>query len=163
MSAYRRPLACCPVFPNARGREKVLKMDGAFAPRVLRFDGPCGPKGCGIAAFGGDEYILLPGAAKTVQPPFRARKMHPFCLLAATSSLEGQILAALCLELLMSAEAESRANFPPSEKSPQGNRDAFPSGEARLYGFSRRRQAAYKIYCRSNGNPQPSGQRPVKP
>ena len=31
-------------------------MDGAFAPRVLRFDGPCGPKGCGIAAFGGDEY-----------------------------------------------------------------------------------------------------------
>ena len=87
-------------------------MDGAFAPRVLRFDGPCGPKGCGIAAFGGDEYILLPGAAKTVQPPFRAGKMHPFCRLAATSSPEGQILAALCLELLMSAEAESRANFP---------------------------------------------------
>ena len=50
--------------------------------------------------------------SETVQLPFRAREMHPFCRLAATSSPEGQILAALCLELLMSAEAESRANFP---------------------------------------------------
>ena len=30
---------------------------GLPAPRVLKFDGPLGPKGCGIAAFGGDEYI----------------------------------------------------------------------------------------------------------
>ena len=42
--------------PGRKGGGKILKMDGAFAPRVLRFDGPFGPKGCGIAAFGGDEY-----------------------------------------------------------------------------------------------------------
>ena len=29
--------------------EKVLKIDGAFAPRVLRFDTACGCEGCGIA------------------------------------------------------------------------------------------------------------------
>jgi hypothetical protein len=29
--------------------ERVLKMDGAFAPRVLRFDTACGCEGCGIA------------------------------------------------------------------------------------------------------------------
>ena len=30
-----------------RGKEKVLKMDGAFAPRVLKFDTACGCEGCG--------------------------------------------------------------------------------------------------------------------
>ena len=42
-----------PVFPDARG--KVLKIDGAFAPKVLRFDGPLG-RGLWIAAFGGYAY-----------------------------------------------------------------------------------------------------------
>ena len=27
--------------------EKVLKIDGAFAPKVLRFDGALGAEGCG--------------------------------------------------------------------------------------------------------------------
>ena len=30
-------------------RKKVLKIDGAFAPRVLRFDSGCAAEGCGIA------------------------------------------------------------------------------------------------------------------
>ena len=33
------------VFPDARGR--VLKIDGAFAPKVLRGDTACGCEGCG--------------------------------------------------------------------------------------------------------------------
>ena len=48
-------------------------MDGAFAPKVLKMDKPCGLEGCGIAAFSGDEYIV-----KTTQPPWRAREMHPY-------------------------------------------------------------------------------------
>ena len=35
--------------PGRKGVEKVLKMDGAFAPRGLRFDTACGCEGCGIA------------------------------------------------------------------------------------------------------------------
>ena len=34
--------------PGRKG-EKVLKIDGAFAPRVRRFDTACGCEGCGIA------------------------------------------------------------------------------------------------------------------
>ena len=49
---------------------------------------------------------------KTVKPPWRAMEMHPFCRLSATSSPEGQILAALCFEVLMRPKAEQRANFP---------------------------------------------------
>ena len=33
------------VFPKARG--KVLKIDGAFAPKVLKLDTACGCEGCG--------------------------------------------------------------------------------------------------------------------
>ena len=36
------------VLPKAR-EKKVLKIDGAFAPRVLRFDIGCVAEGCGIA------------------------------------------------------------------------------------------------------------------
>lgn len=37
LSADRLPLGC---IPKRKGREKVLKIDGAFAPKVLRFDSP---------------------------------------------------------------------------------------------------------------------------
>ena len=36
---------------------KVLKFDGAIAPRVLKFDSGFAAEGCGIDAFGVDEYI----------------------------------------------------------------------------------------------------------
>ena len=56
--ASRRPGSMVPAlraepwaFPTeqagSEGREKVLKIDGAFAPRVLRFDSPFGAEGCG--------------------------------------------------------------------------------------------------------------------
>ena len=35
--------------------KKVLKIDGAFAPRVLKFDSGCAAEGCGIA-LSGDEF-----------------------------------------------------------------------------------------------------------
>jgi len=39
--------------PGSEG--KVLKIDRPLGRRVLRIDGPWG-RGCGIAAFGGDEF-----------------------------------------------------------------------------------------------------------
>ena len=51
------------------------------------------------------------------QTALRAMEMHPFCRLSATSSPEGQILAALCFEVLMRPKAEQRANFPLRGKS----------------------------------------------
>ena len=49
------PLAA-PVPPTERagseGREKVLKIDGAFAPRVLKFDSGCTAEGYGSALSG---------------------------------------------------------------------------------------------------------------
>ena len=79
-----------------------------------------------IAAAGSciHESKRVQGASmdKTVQPPWRAGKNKQTALTgvgnapllppAAASSPEGQILAALCLEGLMSTEAERRANFP---------------------------------------------------
>ena len=76
---------------------------------------------------------------KTSRPPCRALEMHPFCRLSAASlhgkasheifsrlpapykfrslaTPEGEILAALCLDVLMSSEAEWRANFPLRER-----------------------------------------------
>ena len=79
-----------------------------------------------IAAAGSciHESKRVQGASmdKTVQPPWRAGKNKQTALTgvgnapllppAAASSPEGQILAGLCLEGLMSTEAERRANFP---------------------------------------------------
>ena len=67
------------------------------------------------------------------------------CESSSFATPEGELLAVLCIEVLMSSEAERRANFPLRGKSPQGNRGAFPSGEARLYGFPFR-GAEYKTH-----------------
>ena len=42
-------------FRHALTGVKVLRFDGAPAPKVLRFDSPSGAEGCGIALTG-DEY-----------------------------------------------------------------------------------------------------------
>ena len=72
---------------------------------------------------------------KTSKPPCGRWKCTPFGTFGTTFPPEGELLAVLCIEVLMSSEAERRTNFPLRGKSPQGNRGAFPSGEARLYGF----------------------------
>ena len=139
------------VFLKARG--KVLKIDGAFAPKVLKFDTACGCEGCGgrpagasiNAACGRAPLWWLappPSPAKAVglwmlgngvklslwqqrsenhttglrpwktnQPPC-GRGNAPLLPPAAASPPEGQILVALCFEVLMSPKAERRANFP---------------------------------------------------
>ena len=38
-----------PLAAGATTDKRVLKIDGAFTPRVLRFDTACGCEGCGIA------------------------------------------------------------------------------------------------------------------
>ena len=103
------------------GEEKVLKIDGAFAPRVLRFDSGFAAEGCGIAAFGGDEYICClwyrkpynrpGGRGKTSKPPFRAMEMHPYSRCAGLPP-EGEVLETLCLQVLMKPKANLRANLP---------------------------------------------------
>ena len=71
-------------------------------------------EGCGIAF--GDEYICrlsaaaLPEAAKTEQPRLRRAGNAP--LLPTAPPPEGEVLAALCLEILMSTNATRRADFP---------------------------------------------------
>ena len=57
---------------GSEGREKVLKIDGAFAPRVLRFDSPFGAEGCG----GGwrRKYIRCLSAA--VVDAFKNERRH---------------------------------------------------------------------------------------
>ena len=73
--------------------------------------------------------------------------MHPFCRLSATSSPEGQILAALCFEVLMRPKAEQRANFPLRGKSrAAGIGVHFHAPQARLFGLTCRCKAAYKSH-----------------
>ena len=55
MTAPAAPRVVVAAFGHAFG----VRVDGPGGPkglRVLRFDGACGAEGCGIAAFGGDEY-----------------------------------------------------------------------------------------------------------
>ena len=55
-------------------------------------------------------------------------KCTPFGTFGTTFSPGVELLAVLCIEVLMSSEAGSRADFPLRGKSPQGNRGAFPTG-----------------------------------
>ena len=63
-------------FPTERagseGREKVLKIDGAFAPRVLRFDSPFGAEGCG----GGWRRKYLHCLSAAVVDAFKNERRH---------------------------------------------------------------------------------------
>jgi len=52
----------------------------------------------------------LTGEGKTIQP--RLWRVGNAPLLPTAPPPEGKVLAALCLELLVSLEAERRANFP---------------------------------------------------
>ena len=49
-----------PQTPKGGRVQKVLKIDRYKDRRVLRFDGPCGPEGCGIAAFAAMHFINRP-------------------------------------------------------------------------------------------------------
>ena len=102
----------------AIGHACGVRVDGPKGPKVLRvlkFDGPSA-RGLWYRP-AGDEYICRlsaaapPLAAKTIQPRLRRVEMHPFWCCAPLPP-EGEVLAALCLEMLMSPEAEWRANLP---------------------------------------------------
>ena len=54
---------------------RVLKSDEAIASRVLKFDSGFAAEGCGGAPL---NYRRRPLMIKPLQPPLRARKMHPF-------------------------------------------------------------------------------------
>ena len=124
------------------------RVDGPGGPKVLRvlkFDSGFAAEGCGIALRAMSFICRLTAAGKPynrASPAGNAPLLSP----AATSPPEGEILAALCFEMLMNAEAESRVNFPLRGKwcaapkgvhfyRPTGRLACFPPGEARLYGF----------------------------
>ena len=73
------------------------------------------------------------------------RKCTPFGTFGTTFPPEGELLAVLCIEVLMSSEAGSRANLPLRGKSPQGNRGAFPSGVSPVVRFSIPRSGIIKL------------------
>ena len=93
----------------------------AFGVRVQRGQ-PCGwDRDQGRGAWWRSGWWLNLVAGKTIQPPCGRRENKPTALVArgnapllpsaAASSPEGQILAALCFELLTSSETERRVDF----------------------------------------------------
>lgn len=67
---------------GSEGWEKVLKIDGAFAPRVLGFDGPFGPEGCGGRPFG-RQYNAAYGSKNHTTGLRIGRAIHRKALLCA--------------------------------------------------------------------------------
>ena len=76
------------LYGHALSGVRVLRFDGASAPRVLRFDMACGHEGCG----GRPSRRRGASMIKPLQPPWRAEgkhanraygamEMHPFCRL----------------------------------------------------------------------------------
>ena len=134
---FSQPLFCVESWGNGNCipiGKRVLKIDGAFAPRVLRFDGPLARglwwplRGSIYAAYRRQRCLrqrkpynradarrnapLLPTAplhGKASHEIF-SRLMAP-CKFRSLATPEGEVLAALCLELLVSLEAERRADF----------------------------------------------------
>ena len=101
-----------------------------------------GPSFCRLTVFGGSAAR---GSENQTTAPAARWKCTPLGAIAPLPP-EGEVLAALCLEMLMSSKAEWRANLPLRGKSPQagigvhfyrptGRLACFPPGEARLYGF----------------------------
>ena len=82
----------------------------------------------------------LPMAAKTFTTGLAPAGNAPLLSPAATSSPEGEILAALYFELLMRVKVERRVNFPLRGKSrTAGIGVHFHAPQARLFGFAAER------------------------
>ena len=60
---------------------RVLKFDGAIAPRVLKFDSGSAAEGCG----GASKFIEGAGLYKTFTTVLRARKCNPPLVAGATT------------------------------------------------------------------------------
>ena len=143
---------------SALWARKVLKID---RPSVGRFGGLTALSGLRVmvSPLCGDEYICRLRRQENLYNRASPAGNAPLLSPAATSlhgkasheifsrlpapyksrslaTPEGEILAALCFEMLMNSEAESRANFPLRGKwcaAPKGVH--FHAPKARLYGF----------------------------
>ena len=135
------------VFPKVRGRLYIMK--GAIM--IKPYNRPAGEEKQANRPCGRGNAPLLPPSAAS--PP------------------EGEILAALCFEVLMRPKAEQRANFPLRGKSrAAGIGVHFHAPQARLYGLRCLRQRCRRRRLsppeRSERNPftQPAAQpRPFPP
>ena len=141
-----------PGFSALRAR-KVLKID---RPSVGGFGGLTAAAPLRVVvSTDGDEYICCLRRQENLYNRASPAGNAPLLSPAATSPPEGEILAALCFEMLMNSEAESRANFPLRGKSPQGNRGAFPRAVGAVVRFSIPRSGIIKLIAR-RAIPQPS-------
>ena len=62
---------------RGRSGKRFLRLTGLSGQRVLRFDGGFAAEGCGIAAFGGDEYIVSVTGFALVSPVLHDVEQKP--------------------------------------------------------------------------------------
>ena len=92
-------------------RGRFLGLTGPLGRRVPRFDSAFGAEGGGIA-LSGDEFYMPPygGRENRTTAPAARWKCTPIPLRGLPP--EGEVLAALCLEVLVSTKAKRRVKFP---------------------------------------------------
>ena len=121
---------------------RVLRFDGAFAPRGLKFDSGFAAEGCG-GRLRRQYYKTfttgLRAKGKQANHAFGVMEMHPYPRFAGLPP-EGEVLAALMLEMLMSTEAQRRANLPLRGRCRRQKGCISNGPQARLYGFRCLRQ-----------------------
>jgi hypothetical protein len=155
-----RPESASPSGLGQRGRKKVLKIDGAYAPKVLGLTAPVGLRvvvgSCRCHLICRLSAAALPEAAKTVQPRFARRKqLSPFGGWRRHLSIAsgGTMGTGQCFSILRSRITKliaRRAIPQPSAAKPPSNlRTLGPTGPINLKNLStqpfyttRRRQAA---------------------
>ena len=102
-----------------------------------------------VVSTDGDEYICCLRRQENLYNRASPAGNAPLLSPAATSPPEGEILAALCFEMLMNSEAESRANFPLRGKwCVSTKRGAFPRAEGAVVRFSIPRSGIIKLIAR---------------
>ena len=72
-------------YGHALSGVRVLKFDGAIAPKVLKFDSGSAAEGCGGRPYGRQYKCCLAAAGKTIQPPCGRGNAIPLLVAGATT------------------------------------------------------------------------------
>ena len=90
------------------------------------------------------------GGRKTIQPGLRPVGNAPLSPPAAVLPPEGEVLAALCLEMLMSSEAKRRANLPLRGRC-RRQKGCISIARRAVVWFSRARQRGCMVFIPRSG------------